>query len=98
MLTSYILLHLKQQIKTIAHTQTQSHLCSANFDPGKGGLGGATSSSEMFVKLSVGMVLLRISFSRSVRGISHMLYAWEAEDRQKQMEREIRESGEDTGT
>lgn len=60
-----------------SHTRfSLSYLCSANVAPGKGGLGGA-SSSEMSVKLSVGVatggVLFRISFSLSVRGISHML-------------------------
>lgn len=49
------------------------HLSASIFRPGRGGLGGAMSSSAMSVTASVGGVLLRISLSRSVSGNSDLL-------------------------
>lgn len=73
---------LKPQTTISDFQATLPYLCSASLSPGRGGLGGATSSSDMSVKLSVGVtmgvVLLRIAFSRSVRGFSHTLRKREA--------------------
>lgn len=73
---------LKPQTTISDFQASLPYLCSASLSPGRGGLGGATSSSDMSVKLSVGVtmgvVLLRIAFSRSVRGFSHTLRKTEA--------------------